>query len=111
MLSGFVGYFESVLFDDVMISINPKTASNGMFSWFPVYFPITVCFLLFFLTIFIYFINSIQTPVKVVNGSTVKLSLWRMCTDRKVWYEWCAETNGEATIIHNKNGSGYSIGL
>ena len=40
MLHGFAGYFETVLYKDVMLSINPATHSPGMFSWFPVLFPI-----------------------------------------------------------------------
>ena len=39
---GFGGYFESVLYGDTMISIHPRTHSPGMFSWFPIFFPIRV---------------------------------------------------------------------
>ena len=39
---GFGGYFESVLYKDTMISIHPHTHSPGMFSWFPIFFPIRV---------------------------------------------------------------------
>lgn len=42
MMHGFAGYFESQLYKDVMISIHPETHSPGMFSWFPIYFPIKV---------------------------------------------------------------------
>ena len=39
---GLVGYFESRLYGDVFISILPDSPnfSHGMFSWFPLYFPI-----------------------------------------------------------------------
>lgn len=40
VLHGFAGYFETVLYKDVMLSINPATHSPGMFSWFPVMFPL-----------------------------------------------------------------------
>ena len=40
MLHGFAGYFETVLYKDVVLSINPSTHSPGMFSWFPVLFPL-----------------------------------------------------------------------
>lgn len=40
MLHGFGGYFETVLYKDVMLSINPLTHSPGMFSWFPIFFPL-----------------------------------------------------------------------
>ena len=39
-LHGFAGYFHSNLFGEHAISINPATFSEGMFSWFPIYFPI-----------------------------------------------------------------------
>ena len=39
---GLAGYFESELYDGVMISINPATFSTGMFSWFPVFIPLRV---------------------------------------------------------------------
>lgn len=42
LVHGFGGYFECDLFDGVGISINPPTASEGMFSWFPCYFPLQV---------------------------------------------------------------------
>ncbi len=44
VLHGIAGYFESQLFDDVLMSIHPATHSEGMFSWFPIYFPIRVSF-------------------------------------------------------------------
>jgi len=40
IVHGFAGYFETVLYKDVMLSINPATHSPGMFSWFPVLFPL-----------------------------------------------------------------------
>lgn len=40
VLHGFAGYFEVTLYKDVMLSIRPATHSPGMFSWFPVFFPL-----------------------------------------------------------------------
>ena len=40
VVHGFAGYFETVLYKDVMLSINPATHSPGMFSWFPILFPL-----------------------------------------------------------------------
>ncbi|KAL6062042.1 Protein arginine N-methyltransferase 5, variant 2 [Balamuthia mandrillaris] len=45
-LHGFAGYFDAQLFEDVHISINPDTFSEGMFSWFPLFFPLRVRLLL-----------------------------------------------------------------
>ena len=44
---GLAGYFESVLYADVELSTNPNTMekkSEGMISWFPIFFPLKVCF-------------------------------------------------------------------
>lgn len=44
---GLAGYFESVLYPGVEISTNPLTMdakSKDMISWFPIYFPLMVCF-------------------------------------------------------------------
>uniref|UniRef100_A0A8C8SP82 Protein arginine N-methyltransferase 5 n=1 Tax=Pelusios castaneus TaxID=367368 RepID=A0A8C8SP82_9SAUR len=42
VLHGFAGYFETTLYCDIMLSIRPETHSPGMFSWFPILFPIKV---------------------------------------------------------------------
>jgi hypothetical protein len=41
-LTGFAGYFDSQLYGNVYLSIYPPTHSPGMFSWFPIYFPLRV---------------------------------------------------------------------
>ncbi|KAF9390776.1 hypothetical protein CPB97_008465 [Podila verticillata] len=98
MLHGVAGYFESVLYKDVMLSINPETHSPGMFSWFPIYFPV-------------------KTPLYIPAQSQVVLDFWRLTDTRKVWYEWrvsCkVEDLGEihSTPIHNVGGRSSSIGL
>jgi protein arginine N-methyltransferase 5 len=43
---GLAGYFETVLYRGVELSTNPNTMddkSEGMISWFPIYFPLKVC--------------------------------------------------------------------
>ncbi|KAG0086915.1 hypothetical protein BGZ93_003331 [Podila epicladia] len=98
MLHGVAGYFESVLYKDVMLSINPETHSPGMFSWFPIYFPV-------------------KTPLYVPAHSQIVLDFWRLTDTRKVWYEWrvsCkVEGLGEihSTPIYNVGGRSSSIGL
>jgi protein arginine N-methyltransferase 5 len=98
MLHGVAGYFESVLYKDVMLSINPETHSPGMFSWFPIYFPV-------------------KTPLYVPTGAKVVLDFWRLTDVRKVWYEWRVRCSvdgvGEisATALHNVGGRSSSIGL
>lgn len=43
---GLAGYFETVLYKGVELSTNPNTMdakSEGMISWFPIFFPLKVC--------------------------------------------------------------------
>jgi protein arginine N-methyltransferase 5 len=47
ILHGFAGYFEAVLYGNVGLSIHPErkdAVSKDMLSWFPLFFPIKVCF-------------------------------------------------------------------
>jgi protein arginine N-methyltransferase 5 len=47
MVHGVAGYFETVLYDDVELSIRPDTIdekSKDMISWFPLFFPLKVSF-------------------------------------------------------------------
>ena len=82
-IHGFLGSFHSVLYESPsdrskvgkrlsVISIAPNSFSVGMFSWFPLYFPL-------------------KQPLCVPEGSTVNCSVWRRSDGGRVWYEWCAE--------------------
>lgn len=42
LMHGIAGYFESRLFDNIYMSIHPDTHSEGMFSWFSIFFPLRV---------------------------------------------------------------------
>ena len=42
-IHGFAGYFKSVLYDQVTISTSPTDHTEGLMSWFPMYFPVMVC--------------------------------------------------------------------
>lgn len=94
-LHGFIGYFHSTLYSDgvesVHISIEPRTESVGMFSWFPIYIPL-------------------RTHVPVPAGGRVEGTFWRHVDKHRVWYEW-ALTAPEQSPIHNPNGRSYYIGL
>ncbi|KAF9169828.1 hypothetical protein BGX21_008741 [Mortierella sp. AD011] len=98
MIHGVAGYFESVLYKDVLLSINPETHSPGMFSWFPIYFPI-------------------KTPLYIPAGGQVVLDFWRLTDTRKVWYEWQVSCKVEglgvihSSSLHNVGGRSSSIGL
>eukprot|EP00842_Homolaphlyctis_polyrhiza_P004953 jgi/Hompol1/5459/HPOL_004446-RA len=99
VMHGVAGYFESVLYKDVILSIHPKTHSPGMFSWFPLFFPI-------------------RSPIFLAKGSAVELHFWRLTDSRKVWYEWSvipvvngSQQIGHASAIHNVGGRSSWIGL
>eukprot|EP00929_Paragymnodinium_shiwhaense_P008126 TRINITY_DN112068_c0_g1_i1.p1 TRINITY_DN112068_c0_g1~~TRINITY_DN112068_c0_g1_i1.p1 ORF type:complete len:609 (-),score=92.99 TRINITY_DN112068_c0_g1_i1:219-2045(-) len=90
LVHGFAGYFECVLYDDVTLSINPDTYSEGMFSWFPIYFPLKV-------------------PVTFKRGQMMESHWWRCSNDRKVWYEWAVAAPAPQPV-HNPGGRSYSVG-
>jgi len=105
-LHGLLGSFHSVLYeskkrnDKSTISIAPASFSVGMFSWFPLYFPL-------------------KEPLRVPNQATVNCSIWRRSDNERVWYEWCAEVvtedrNGEelcwaSSSMHNAGGRSYHV--
>ena len=91
VLHGFSGYFNTILYKNVTLSIEPSTHSPGMFSWFPIFFPI-------------------KEPVQVKAGDQIVVHFWRQCSSKKVWYEWCL-SKPIPIPIHNPNGRSYTIGL
>lgn len=91
MLHGFAGYFNSVLYKDVHLGMEPTTATPNMFSWFPVFFPL-------------------RTPIYLPSGSSIEAHFWRCCGPTKVWYEWCV-SEPSPSPIHNPNGRSYWVGL
>ncbi|KAL1517199.1 hypothetical protein ABEB36_000995 [Hypothenemus hampei] len=89
ILTGFVGFFEAILYEDVTMSTNPSTHTTDMVSWFPIVFPL-------------------QNPVHLKAGDVVRVSFWREETTDKVWYEWCLESPFKSSIM-NPHGRSYSI--
>eukprot|EP00928_Gymnodinium_smaydae_P080361 TRINITY_DN64074_c0_g1_i1.p1 TRINITY_DN64074_c0_g1~~TRINITY_DN64074_c0_g1_i1.p1 ORF type:complete len:626 (-),score=116.20 TRINITY_DN64074_c0_g1_i1:283-2160(-) len=90
LVHGFAGYFHCQLYEELNVSINPDTYSEGMFSWFPIYFPL-------------------RTPVNLKRGELLKSHWWRCSNDKKVWYEWTVSEPTPQTL-HNPNGRSYYIG-
>lgn len=90
-IHGFAGYFHCTLYKDVFISIVPATHSPGMFSWFPMYFPL-------------------KEPQFITAGSRIRVHFWRINNGKNVWYEWCTSAP-HLTSIHNVKGRSYTIGL
>ncbi|KAL4100628.1 hypothetical protein QTP88_020664 [Uroleucon formosanum] len=91
VLHGFAGYFETVLYKDVRLSIVPESFSDGMFSWFPAYFPLV-------------------RPILLDKGEEIQINFWRSSNKFKVWYEWCL-TRPYQSIIHNIKGEMYFMSL
>lgn len=129
-IHGFLGTFHSTLYqsplaekDASVISIAPSSFSVGMFSWFPLYFPL-------------------REPLTVPQDASIGLTMWRRndagssmaasVGGGRVWYEWCAEVSaatvsgGEetnptaapppvrvlsASPVHNPNGRSYHVRL
>jgi len=91
VLHGFAGYFHTVLYKSHCLSIVPESYSHGMFSWFPIYFPI-------------------REPIFLPRGSEMDLNFWRRVDAHKVWYEWTI-TKPVPIPIHNPKARSYWIGL
>ena len=91
VLHGFGGYFECKLYKEIMISILPATHSPGMFSWFPILFPL-------------------REPVQLKMDDEIVLHFWRNVSTKHVWYEW-ALSSPTTVAVHNPNGRSYEIGL
>uniref|UniRef100_A0A672HP82 Protein arginine N-methyltransferase 5 n=2 Tax=Salarias fasciatus TaxID=181472 RepID=A0A672HP82_SALFA len=91
VLHGFAGYFETTLYKDVTLSIKPGTHSPGMFSWFPILFPL-------------------KQPISLSRNDNIAVRFWRCNNGKKVWYEW-AVTEPSCSAIHNPAGRSYTIGL
>eukprot|EP00892_Ulva_mutabilis_P000061 jgi/Ulvmu1/10055/UM006_0002.1 len=90
-IHGFAGYFEAELYKNVRISTVPSAHTPDMHSWFPIFFPLA-------------------QPLRLDVDASVALSMWRVASASKVWYEW-ALVEPSASKIHNSGGSAYAIKL
>ncbi|KAH7823068.1 putative Skb1 methyltransferase family protein [Monocercomonoides exilis] len=78
----------------IQLSTHPFSHSPDMYSWFPIFFPLTV-------------------PVRVERGEQVEVSMRRRYSEQRneVWYEWRISSPPHlVTHWHNENGRSYSIG-
>jgi protein arginine N-methyltransferase 5 len=67
-IHGLAGFFDAVLYKDVHISIDERNFSTGMFSWFPLFFPL-------------------RWPAAATPGDEVTVHMWRHVSSAKgrVW--------------------------
>lgn len=108
-LHGFLGTFHCLLYQtyrkkSITISIAPNSFSVGMYSWFPLYFPL-------------------REPLIVPGGAMVRCNIWRKSDANaspnqggSVWYEWYAEVIDKrtdkvisASNLHNPCGRSCKI--
>lgn len=107
ILTGFVGFFDTVLYKDVMLSILPETHTHEMVSWFPIVFPLMVISCKS-KTKPLFHGRCFQEPLKLEAGAVVEISFWRVENADKVWYEWCLESPVKGCIM-NPGGRSYFI--
>lgn len=91
VMNGFTGYFDTVLYKDIVLSIHPFTHTKALASWFSMFIPLT-------------------DPVQLKKGDEITVHFWRCVASHKVWYEWCLSTP-VATHVHNIDGRGHPIWL
>jgi protein arginine N-methyltransferase 5 len=122
-IHGFSGTFHCVLYKDVCISIVPESHSPHMFSWFPLFIPLTVPLRVNksdIITVNIWrygramalsrFLSYLSSFPVLLNGLLFVISISRHVNSQKVWYEWNI-TSPTVTAIQNCNGLSYWIGL
>ena len=101
-LHGFLGTFDCLLYKtndkkSITISIAPDSFSTGMYSWFPLFFPL-------------------REPLIAPFGTNIRCNIWRKSDAKGVWYEWYAEVLDKkshevvgASYVHNLNGRSSKI--
>lgn len=112
VLTGFAGYFDTVLYkqikgsiqtkrfnkdiqvkeietQDIKLSIHPIEHTRGLISWFSLYFPLC-------------------EPQQVCAGDKIRVNFWRCISSNKVWYEW-STTSPHKSHVHNSKGWAFPI--
>lgn len=90
VVHGLAGYFHCCLYKNVYISIDPRSFSEGMFSWFPLFIPF-------------------REPVYVHRNKKLEVYIARDGDEHKVWYEW-AVLQPTPSEIYNHMGKYSYIG-
>lgn len=69
-INGFMGYFTCHLYKDITLSTHPSHRTTGLYSWYPMFFPLKLSG------------EFTGSPQKIT------LTFWRNNRHRKMWYEW-----------------------
>lgn len=88
---GFAGYFTAVLYENVILSTHPDNHTDGMHSWFPIFFPLV-------------------RPIQIAEDKPLLVRMWRCVSPSKVWYEWVVQSP-EVLPVHNPGGRSSWVGL
>lgn len=90
-----------MLYNDINISIVEGSSTEGVHSWFPMFFPL-------------------KRPIKMKKGNYAVVHIWRLSSNDGVWYEWTLSQEEpvfaedgreistrciESTEIHNSRGT------
>lgn len=89
VMTGFAGYFDTVLFKNIKLSIHRLAHTTGLISWHPMYF-------------------SLDEPQQLRAGDKICVDFRRCVSPNSVWYEW-RTTSPFVSKIHNFNGECCSI--
>lgn len=89
VMTGFAGYFDTVLYQDIKLSIHPLEHTRGLISWFSLYFPLS-------------------EPQQLRAGDKIQVNFWRCVSLNKVWYEW-STTSPHHSHVHNLKGWAFPI--
>jgi len=82
-----------VLYGNIGLSIHPQRkdqVSKDMLSWFPLFFPFKVRAVVYAPLYFS--LRRPKEPLYLPSNSELQVSIWRLTNDRRVWYEWHAES-------------------
>lgn len=91
---GFAGYFDTHLYPTELrfkLSTVRERETDGMFSWFPIYFPLV-------------------TPIEVKANEKLTVTFWRKTSNTAVWYEF-AVTEPSYLRVQNPSGRSHCMGL
>jgi len=110
IIHGFLGTFSCILYrslrDNEVSSIctNPSLFTSGMYSWFPLFFPL-------------------RESLHVSSNMTIAFNIWRRTETEiavgrgRMWYEWVADVRDNdgkilfSSVLHNPNGRSSHVSL